>query len=164
MAERTTEGRTIVVAVDESPAAAAALRWAIGYATAVGAEVVAVHAFEPPVYYTYPYGETAPVGLDDTLREGVRRCFEEDWCAALAEADVPYREVMADGRPAQVVLELDDREGAELVVTGRRGLNTLGELVLGSVSHNLVHGSKRPVVLVPTADRAVAAPEDGARR
>ena len=149
-------GKRIVVGVDASPAARAALGWAIEYARAVGAELVAVHVFEPPAYYAYPYGETAPVQFDAALREGVRRCFEEDWCAPLAEADVPHRQVMADGRAASVLLDVADREGAELVVTGRRGLNTLGELVLGSVSHNLVHGSKRPVVLVPSGERKAA--------
>jgi nucleotide-binding universal stress UspA family protein len=92
--------------------------------------------------------------LDATFREGVRRCFEEDWCAPLAAAGVRHREVMVVGRAARVLLDVADREGADLVVTGRRGLNTLGELVLGSVSHNLVHASKRPVVLVPAAEPA----------
>jgi len=145
--------RTVVVGVDESPAAGAALRWAIEYARDVGAEVVAVHAFEAPVYpYAYPYVDDAPGTLDAVLRQGVRKCFEEDWCAPLATAGVPHREVMADGRAARVLLDVADREGADLVVTGRRGLNTLGELVLGSVSHNLAHLSKRPVVLVPNGE------------
>lgn len=156
MTEETAAGRTIVVGVDASPAAEAALRWAIGYARVVGAEVVAVHAFEAPVYFANPYNETVPVMLDATFRDGVRRRFEEDWCEPLASAGVPYRRVMADGRAADVLLDVADREGAALVVTGRRGLNTLGELVLGSVSHNLVHGSKRPVVLVPSSGRAAA--------
>ncbi len=148
MTDDTPATRRIVVGLDASPASQAALRWAIGYAKAIGGEVVAVHAFEAPVYFSYPRGE-APVMLDATFREGVRRCFEEDWCAPLVGAGVPYRPVMADGRAAAVVLDVADREAAELVVAGRRGLNTLGELVLGSVSHHLVHGSRRPVVLVP---------------
>jgi nucleotide-binding universal stress UspA family protein len=37
---------------------------------------------------------------------------------------------MADGRAAEVLLDVAERESAELVVTGRRGLDTLGELVL----------------------------------
>jgi nucleotide-binding universal stress UspA family protein len=148
--------RRIVVGLDASPASEAALRWTIGYAMAVGAEVVAVHAFEAPVYFSYPYRETMPIMLDPALREGVRRRFEEDWCAPLAAAGVRFRAVMADGRPADVLLDVAEREDAELVVTGRRGLNTLGELMLGSVSHHVVHSSKRPVVLVPCGERTVA--------
>src|SRR5215471_14225770 len=135
MTQKTDARRRIVVGVDASQASEAALRWAIGYARAVGAEVVAVHAFEAPVYFSYPSIETAPILVDQLFREGVRRRFEEDWCAPLAEAGLPYRET------------------AELVVTGRRGLNTLGELVLGSVSHHLVHGSKCPVVVVPGGEQ-----------
>lgn len=156
MTEETGAGRRIVVGVDASPASESALRWAIGYARAVGAEVVAVHAFETPVYFSYPYNETMPIAVDPPLREGVRRRFEEDWCAPLAAAGVPYRTVMADGRAADVLLDVADREAAELVVTGRRGLNTLGELVLGSVSHHLVQGSTRPVVLVPGGEQTPA--------
>jgi len=156
MTQKTDARRRIVVGVDASQASEAALRWAIGYARAVGAEVVAVHAFEAPVYFSYPSIETAPILVDQLFREGVRRRFEEDWCAPLAEAGVPYRTVMADGRAANVLLDVADRETAELVVTGRRGLNTLGELVLGSVSHHLVHGSKCPVVVVPGGERTAA--------
>jgi nucleotide-binding universal stress UspA family protein len=63
---------------------------------------------------------------------------------------------MADGGAASVLLDLAEREDAGLLVTGRRGLNTLGELVLGSVSHHVVHGAKRPVVLVPAPEPAAA--------
>jgi nucleotide-binding universal stress UspA family protein len=152
MTEGTRPGRTIVVGVDASPAAGTALRWAIEYARVSGAEVVAVHAFEAPHFFAYPYGDTSWDALDVTLRDGVRRCFEEDWCAPLAGAGVRHREVMVDGPAARVLLDVADHEEADLVVTGRRGLNTLGELVLGSVSHNLVHASPRPVVLVPAAE------------
>lgn len=148
--------RRIVVGLDASPASEAAVRWAIAYAGAVGAEVVAVHALEAPVYFSHPYNETWPVVVDSLLRGGVRRRFEEDWCAPLAAAGVLYRSVMADGRAADIRLDVADREAAELIVTGRRGLNPPGELVLGSVSHHLVHGSRRPVVLGPGEEQTAA--------
>jgi nucleotide-binding universal stress UspA family protein len=150
-------GRRIVVGVDASVGAQAALHWAIRYAMAVGAEVIAVHAFEAPVYFGNPFNEHAPVTLDATLRDGVRRSFEEDWCAPLAEADVRYQAVFADGAAAAVLIDVAERESADLIVTGRRGLTTLGELALGSVSHSVVHGSSRPVVLVPGGEPALAA-------
>ena len=156
MTEDSGAGRRIVVGLDASPASEAALRWAIGYAGAVGAEVVAVHAFEAPVYFSYPYDNMTPVMLDPELREGVRRRFEEDWCGPLVAAGIRHRAIMADGPPADVLLEVAEREAAELIVAGRRGLNTLGEIVLGSVSHHLVHGSTRPVVLVPGGEQVAA--------
>jgi len=118
--------RRIVMGLDASPASEAALRWAIAYAGAVGAEVVAVHAFEAPVYFSHPYNETRPVVVDSLLRDGVRRRFEEDWCAPLAAAGVVYCSVMADGRAADVLLDVADRDAAERILTRRWGLNTLG--------------------------------------
>jgi nucleotide-binding universal stress UspA family protein len=153
--ERTAE-RRVVVGIDASAAAQAALRWAISYAELAGAEVVAVHAFEAPVYFSYSSENGSPVMLDSPLRDGVRRCFEDEWCAPLAASGVRHRTVMADGNAASVLLDVAERECAELLVSGRRGLNTLGELVLGSVSHRLVQGSQRPVVLVPAAESEAA--------
>jgi nucleotide-binding universal stress UspA family protein len=146
----------IVVGVDASPAAEAALRWAIEYARKVGAEVVVVHAYEIPVSYADPYSAAMPTMLEPAFRDSVRRRFEEDWCAPLAAADLPHRTVMEDGTAARVLVDVAEREAAELIVTGRRGLNALGELVLGSVSHELTHCSKLPVVLVPADHRAAA--------
>lgn len=157
MSEERAPGRRIVVGIDASPAAQAALRWAISYAEVAGAEVIAVHAFEAPVYFSYPVGGGSPIVVDSSLREGVKECFEADWCAPLAASDVRHRTVMADGNAADVLLDVAEREDADLVVAGRRGLNTLGELVLGSVSHRVVQGSRRPVVLVPSAGEAEAA-------
>src|SRR5215472_13206310 len=115
MTQKTDARRRIVVGVDASQASEAALRWAIGYARAVGAEVVAVHAFEAPVYFSNPYNETMPVMLDGPFREGVRKRFEEDWCGPLVEAGVPYRAVMIDGRAAVVLLNAAERKDAELI-------------------------------------------------
>jgi nucleotide-binding universal stress UspA family protein len=56
MTEEVATSRTIVVGVDASPAAGAALRWAIEYAGALDAEVIVVHAFEAPVVLAHPYG------------------------------------------------------------------------------------------------------------
>lgn len=156
MTREAVASRRIVVGLDASDAGRAALGWAIDYARNVGAEVVAVHAYEVPVSYVDPYSATTPAVLEPEFRDGVRRRFEKDWCAPLAAADVPYRTVMADGRAARVLVDVAEREAAELIVTGRRGLNMLGELVLGSVSHHLTHCSKVPVVLVP-ADHRLAA-------
>jgi nucleotide-binding universal stress UspA family protein len=156
MTSEAVAARRIVVGMDASLSAEAAIRWAIDYARNAGAEVVAVHAYEIPVYFADPYSAVTPTVLEPAFRDGVRRTFEEDWCAPLAAAGVPYRTVMADGKAVHVLVDVAEREAAELIVTGRRGLNTLSELVLGSVSHHLTHCSKVPVVLVPADHRAAA--------
>ena len=48
-----------------------------------------------------------------------------------------------------MILDLADVEKAGLIIVGRRGRGEVAELLLGSVSHEIVLHSKRPVLLVP---------------
>ena len=52
------------------------------------------------------------------------------------------------GKPGDVILHEADHEGFDLIVVGDRGLSGLKELVLGSVSHQVVNQSKIPVLVV----------------
>lgn len=49
------------------------------------------------------------------------------------------RTQLLDGNPTDQVLKLIDKEKADLVVCGARGLSDLKALLLGSVSHKLSH-------------------------
>ncbi len=140
--------RRIVVGIDGSEPAAAALATSVGLARSLGAEIVAVHAIPPPALSEYRYG-MLPVELDPAWRAEVRRQLEEEWCRPLEEAGVPYRTVERDGRPATVIREVADEEEADLVVVGRRGRGRVAELLLGSVSHELSHTCQRPLLLIP---------------
>ena len=46
-----------------------------------------------------------------------------------------------DGDPAQEILECANRENADLIVVGSRGLGDFGGLLLGSVSHKVNHSA-----------------------
>jgi nucleotide-binding universal stress UspA family protein len=137
----------IVVGIDGSEHAAAALVTAIRLARALGAEVVAVHAIPPPALSEYRYG-MLPIELDPAWREEIHRQFEQEWCRPLEEAGVRYRALERDGWPAAVLREVAEAEDADLVVVGRRGRGRVTELLLGSVSHELSHTCRRPVLLV----------------
>lgn len=55
---------------------------------------------------------------------------------------------VADGRPSEQILELADREKADMIVMGNRGFGDLKGLLLGSVSHKVSHLSKCTCVTV----------------
>jgi nucleotide-binding universal stress UspA family protein len=138
--------RRIVVGVDGSEASAAALKWAIRLAKAVGSQVIAVYAVDVPAYFPEPYG--LPVQFDPEWRAAIKSDFENKWCKPLSAAGVRYRTVMEDGRAASVVTAVADRENVDMVVVGRRGRGGVAELLLGSTSHELVLHSKRPVLVI----------------
>ncbi len=139
----------IVVGVDGSESAHRAIEWCARYASALGAEVIAVHAVEMPVFAA-PGGGYMPVPtLTDSDRAELADVVRREWCSALGAGSVPFRVVVADGSPAHVLLETVRAEDADLVVTGRRGRGGFSELVLGSTSHQLSHHVDRPLVIVP---------------
>ncbi len=150
--------KRIVVGLDGSEPGAAALSWAVHLARIAGAHVTAVHAFDvPPLAYPPDVTVATPV-LFLELHEDLQRALEEEWCAPLREAGIPYDAVLEDGRPSTVLAEVADRVDAGLIVVGRRGRRGTAELLLGSVSHELTHHSRRPLTIVPHGARPEGEP------
>lgn len=152
--------RRIVVGIDGSEHATWALEFAIGMALAEKAEVIAVFAVAPAtdVVYGGLRGQRLVLpGLDHDQRQALKREFEEKWCRPLIESGIAYQTVFEAGEPAPVIAAIAERFDAYLVVVGRRGRGGLAELTLGSVSFDLSHSCRRPVLLVsqkPPADHA----------
>ena len=57
--------------------------------------------------------------------------------------------VRGAGNPAKQLAGLADRIDADLIVLGSRGHSPLAGIVLGSVTHQLVHTAGRPVLALP---------------
>jgi nucleotide-binding universal stress UspA family protein len=145
--------RRLVVGVDGSDGAAYALEWVIPVARDLDAEVIVVHAMERPLF---PAGglrafPTSPAWEDAwrEWRKEVEETFVRDWCAPIRESGVPYRAELLEGDPAQTLLEVADREAADMIVVGSRGRGGIAKLMLGSVSHALTNQSGRPIVVIP---------------
>jgi Universal stress protein UspA and related nucleotide-binding proteins len=49
----------------------------------------------------------------------------------------PVSKFLEVGKPVDVILSVAERERIDLIVTGARGVGTLRELMLGSVSHRI---------------------------
>ncbi len=147
MATRRSGIKRIVVGVYGSTQAAAALKWAVRIAKGMGSQITAVYAIHLPVYLAPEYG--VPFQFDQDWRDEMRTEFEDKWCKPLRASGVFYRTVMEDGRPASVIMAVADRENADIVIVGKRGRGAAAELLLGSVSHELVLNSKRPVLISP---------------
>lgn len=139
----------IVVGVDGSVHSEAAIKWAVRMAKGMGSEVVAVYAIAPPFYFDAGFmAPVVPPQFDEEWRAGMKKEFEDHWCKSLRDAGVRYRTVLEDGRPGSVIAQVADSVDADLIVVGRRGRGGVAELVLGSVSHELVLHSKRPILVI----------------
>lgn len=134
----------VVVGVDGSANAAAAMAHAAVLASASGARIVAVHA----VGLLVELSPGAVMVPSEQVRDELRRRFETEWCRPLADAGVPYEAELEAGEAVGALLRVADREDAWAIIVGMRGHNPFGG-PLGSTSLQLVAGSARPILVVP---------------
>ncbi|CDQ21154.1 Nucleotide-binding universal stress protein, UspA family [Halobacillus karajensis] len=66
----------------------------------------------------------------------------------LQEKNAPYQITIEHGEPGPTIVKYANENAFDLVVIGSRGLNTLQEMVLGSVSHKVAKRAKCPVMIV----------------
>jgi nucleotide-binding universal stress UspA family protein len=139
----------MVVGVDGSTGAVAAVSWCAEMAGQFDAEVVAVSALPPLLELIPPASPpSAPIYYSDETRQELQRDLEAR-CEPFRVAGVPYRAMLAEGRAAEALIRVADDVDAAMIVVGRRGSGGFAELLLGSVPHHLSHHASRPVVVVP---------------
>lgn len=143
--------RRIVIGLDGSPGARAALAWVVQYAPELDAEVIAVHSMDVSMAVPPPTVAAPPFVIDDELRKGMRDALHE-WCAPLQDAGIPFRTELYEGNAVGAITQLVEREDAALVVVGRRGRGGFVGLLLGSVASSLANHAPVPVVIVPVPD------------
>lgn len=64
----------------------------------------------------------------------------------------------------ETIVRIADEEDASLIVLGSRGLRGLRSLMLGSVSHQITHHARQPVLTIPTPALADARRESVLQR
>lgn len=146
----------IVVGLDLSPSARAALRWAADYARLTGQPVQAVHALPVPATLASVgvLGMPAPEPAD-SVEEGYRRDVEALFDSVDPQPGWQLEFYVDDPGPAVVAAG----EGAAAIVVGTREHRGIGRLVYGSVSRYCLSHSKVPVVAVPFVAATPAAVE-----
>jgi len=133
----------VVVGVDGSPASEAVLAVAFEAAAARRVPLVAVHTW----WDVLMDPSFAPLVDWDAIEGEAHRTLAArlaGWAEKYPEVEV--RRVVERDRPAPALLE--QAAGAQLVVVGSRGRGGLAGMLLGSVSHSLLHHSPCPVLVV----------------
>jgi 4a-hydroxytetrahydrobiopterin dehydratase len=66
----------------------------------------------------------------------------------LTQLKIPHTLLLSRGDPRNKIVELSDEYEIDLVIIGRRGLNQITRLVMGSVSSHVLHNTSKPVLVV----------------
>jgi len=132
----------IALAVDGSPESLPAIALAKELALAVGAEVTVLHFREKELAR---YGAPAVMETAEELFGLIRSAVKVLTDAGLTvNADIEDSKTLREAKP---IAEAAERFDAQLIVVGSRGLSTGHAAISGSVSHDLIHATKLPVLI-----------------
>jgi nucleotide-binding universal stress UspA family protein len=138
----------VVVGYDGSTASREAVAYA---ARRVGRDgrLIVVHAYGPPRERLDSAGYQE---LIHECQQKGRRLLDELEGEGGTLARVPHTFELVGGEPAEELLQIAERDAAAEIVVGSRGLGPW-LAAFGSVSHELLFGAERPVVVVPAMAR-----------
>jgi nucleotide-binding universal stress UspA family protein len=143
----------IVVGVDGSASSLEALRWAVRQAELTGATVDAVIAWQyPPAFKGYAWGAEMMTGDIDYAETAAKVVDEAIRRAVDLDSEAVVHPVVAEGHPAQVLIEA--AADADLLVVGSRGYGGFASALLGSVSQTCTHHAPCPVIVIRGVNRA----------
>jgi len=139
----------ILVGVDGSETSMKALQYAIDLAEIHEAELHIVTVLED---LRIPFGDRYDLWVSETRNEYTSRVLEEMNSAIMdireegTQINVETR--IEEGRPAIVITDIADKEDFDLIIVGARGMGKVEELLLGSVSREIVNISRTPVLII----------------
>jgi nucleotide-binding universal stress UspA family protein len=154
--DRHLELARILVGVDRSEPALAALGLAADLAAVAGASLTVLEVVED--VSPFPLGPSTTV-TSEGEEEAPERAMAllEAAAGGVRERGVPVQFVVRSGEPASTLVELAEEIDVDLVVVGTRGRGGPDQLLLGSVSRTVADRARRPTLVVPTAPQPAGA-------
>lgn len=64
----------------------------------------------------------------------------------------PVKTFVEAGKPAEVIVRIAERFGADIIVMGTHGRKGLSHLLMGSVAEDVIKNSKKTCVVIPIMD------------
>ena len=149
------EIKTIVVPVEGSEGSGHASHFAGVMARVTNADVHLLVVNDPDAYVISTVGEAAPLTTADYEKiygEQLKESFAEPAFAAAGEAmgsiSGSVERQIVWGHPAEAICSYAKDKHADMIVIGSRGRSAFTELLLGSVSSQVLHHAPCPVTVV----------------
>lgn len=138
--------KVILLAVDKSEQSDAAVEVARDLAKLGGGSVHLLHVRERDVVH----GKCGGAWDMETQEEAESLLTKEAEVLRAADVTVTPQVVRAPHEStAQVIVDVAESTGADVIVMGTRGLSAFGALMLGSTAYKVLHSTKRPVLVIP---------------
>lgn len=142
--------RSIVVAVDASEAAQAALRHAKEIAKAFSAKIILVNIVDVTKLLAVAGYETPyPVDAIQVMRDDAKVILGGA-ATECASDGIATAELTGEGDAVDEILAIAKREKADLIALGTHGRSGLSRIFLGSVAEGVLRRAEVPVLVVRT--------------
>ncbi len=135
----------IICAIDGAAVTDRILLYAMHFGKKEGTVIHIVHAYELPEHYA------TQEGYDELVKtyQEVARHVVQDAREFLEDVGLQVTGEAIIGPPAEVVLEEADRVNADLILVGHRNPKDVTEMLLGSVSQQILNQTRIPVLVIP---------------
>ena len=151
----------ILYATGMGPGAPYVFRYALSLAQQHEAEIVAVSAIEPlstfaqnlvELHISHQQSDEIHAQAQAQAREKLLRRIEQ-LCAKESQSDPHGAErvseiLIEEGQPTQVILKTAKNHRADLIIMGSHRHTVIGDAVLGTTTHKVLHSAEIPVLVV----------------
>ncbi|GAB4566751.1 MAG: universal stress protein [Anaerolineae bacterium] len=138
----------ILVPLDGSKLAEAALRHAETLAWQFGSKIIVLRVIHVP--QALGAVDLVPAyGLDVDRIEEEARLYLKGICGELRKASIEADCVLLQGPVAETIVDYAAREGIDLIVMSTHGRSGLSRWIFGSVAEKVLQGARCPVLLIP---------------
>ena len=151
--------RGIVVGVDGSPAANAAVCWAAREAAMRGIPLTVVHTVKAivPTYPAIPLAAGVAVWQEEQGRQVLEQAAKIAGDAVPGDRVLDVATELAFAPPVPSLVAMSGE--SEMIVVGASGRGAVSRLLLGSVSSSVVHGAHCPVAVIRDEDPLMPHPQ-----
>lgn len=144
--------KNVLWATDFSAESKEALAYASFFAKTFKAKLTALHVvpdFAPALYEAWPEAQAELAGKIEASKVSAKAQLEHMCSAQGVCAD---KIVVTEGSAAKVILKVAQKEGAGLIVVGRKGVSGHEQNLIGSVTHRVLRGARVPVLVTKGTD------------
>ena len=151
--------KKVLIALDYDPTAQKVAEVGFSLAKTMGAEVILMHVISDPVYYSST--EFSPImGFTGTLDTGPMQLVSIDELKIAAQhfldkskhhlGDKTIQTQVNEGDFAESILKTAKDLHADIIVMGSHSRRWLENIVMGSVTEEVLHHTSIPLFIIPT--------------
>lgn len=158
----------ILYATDLGPGSSHVFRYALSLARRYQAQVTILHVVEPlspfaqnliELHISHQQSETQHSEIRSHLLQGLKerlQAFCEQQACAAEENLIDDIQIF-EGQPAETIISEAAKQASDMIVMGTHHHSVIGEALLGTTAHKVLHSCNLPVLLV----RIPQPPENG---